>query len=73
MPQYAQIRWDSSTGTPGLILKEGTMVQVITKSKERWLVEVKTGDTLTRVWVDANDLEPPPKTRYERLTEPDEI
>jgi hypothetical protein len=70
---YARLKWDASTGTPGTILKEGTMVAVLTKSAERSLV--RTEDGLVTVWVDAGDLiaVPEPKTRWDKLTGPDEV
>ena len=71
--KFARLRWDSSTGTPGIVIPKDTLVKVITSGKERHLVEWDEGHRLTRVWVDTNDLAPPPQTRYERLTGSDEI
>jgi hypothetical protein len=72
MAKYASLRWDANTGTPGLMVKKGTLVKVVTSSNQRHLVEYVDGDQLIRVWVDSDDLTTPPRTRYDRLSDPNE-
>jgi len=71
MAKYLALRYDANTGTPGLTVKEGTLVKVITAGKERHLVEYAQDGETIQTWVDSEDLGPLPPTRYDRLVDSD--